>query len=819
MSLARYRLQGQPQQKIRPEHLDRAAVVYVRQSSRQQVLEHSESTRLQYALAERAVALGWARSQVVVIDDDLGVSAATADSRKGFARLVTEVTMGRAGVVLGIEMSRLARTGRDWHQLLELCSLSGVLLADPDGVYDPGVYNDRLLLGLKGTMSEAELYLIRQRMLSGKLAKAERGELAVPLPIGYVRRPSGEVVLDPDEQAQHVVRLVFSAFRRLGTLNGVLRYLVGQEVQLPVRVHSGPVEGGAGVAAPDPGDAADHAAQPGLRGLLRLRPPPGRAAPQGAGPAQHGAGGEGQRSEWLVLLPGRLPAYITPEEYEANIARMAANRQTAATPGAPRDGVGAAVRAAALRPVRRAPHDGPLPRRHGGRAVRARLHVRLLPGQLRDRRAAASTSPAPRSTTTSPARSWTRWRPPRWRSPWPPPPRPRTSGPCWTSCGGSGSSAPATPPTGPAASTSSPSRRTGSSPGSWKPTGKPRSPRRPGWRRTTSGSPRNSRQPSPQPSGRRSRPWPRPPAGLARPVDHAGRPQGTAAHPHRGHHRQRRRGQRAGQRHHHLGRRAPDHRAGRPPRRPPGPAVLLPRPPRPRHRTRRRGPQQPADRRRPQRRGIPPAQADQPVHRRAGPHPDHPARHPRPAKGRPAVLTSLAPGQWSVPGLAAELGMPTATIYNWIYRGWITARHAPGTRNWIITADDEQMRQLRERRARPPGYYTRARWAPPEHRTRRATRSTAMRKQRSLTGTSGGRPRLAQLARRWGRRRGPDVVAAVITLGVHFRVITKIIYLGIEATLAHQSVYHCSSGDRARESLARRLVPTAHACEPGRQGP
>ena len=155
MSLGRYRPWGQPQEKIRPEHRDRAAVVYVRQPGRQQVLEHSESTRLQYALTERAAALGWARSQIVVIDDDLGVPAATADSRKGFARLVTEVTMGRAGVVLGIEMSRLARTGRDWHQLLELCSLSGVLLAGPDGIYDPGYYNDRLLLGLKGTMSEA----------------------------------------------------------------------------------------------------------------------------------------------------------------------------------------------------------------------------------------------------------------------------------------------------------------------------------------------------------------------------------------------------------------------------------------------------------------------------------------------------------------------------------------------------------------------------------------------------------------------------------------------------------------------------------------
>src|SRR5258708_36356766 len=155
MSLARYRRQGQPQQKIRPEHRDRAAVVYVRQSSRQQVLEHSESTRLQYALAERAAALGWARSRIVVIDDDLGVSAATADSRAGFARLVTEVTMGRVGIVLGIEMSRLARTGRDWHQLLELCCLSGVLLADPDGVDGPGVYNGRVLTGLKGDISGA----------------------------------------------------------------------------------------------------------------------------------------------------------------------------------------------------------------------------------------------------------------------------------------------------------------------------------------------------------------------------------------------------------------------------------------------------------------------------------------------------------------------------------------------------------------------------------------------------------------------------------------------------------------------------------------
>ena len=337
MSLARYRMQGQPQQKIRPEHLDRAAVVYVRQSSRQQVLEHSESTRLQYALAERAVALGWARSQVTVIDDDLGVSAATADSRKGFARLVAEVTMGRVGVVLGIEMSRLARTGRDWHQLLELCCLSGVLLADPDGVYDPGLYNDRLLLGLKGTMSEAELYLIRQRMQSGKLAKAERGELAVPLPIGYVRRPSGEVVLDPDEQARHVVGLVFSTFRRLGTLNSVLRYLADQQVQLPVRVHSGPSKGEIEWRRPTRETLQNMLHNPAYAGYYaygRRQVDPRRKVPgrPDTGRVVKDAG------EWLVLLPGRLPAYITPEEHEANIARMTANQQTAAAPGAPRDG-------------------------------------------------------------------------------------------------------------------------------------------------------------------------------------------------------------------------------------------------------------------------------------------------------------------------------------------------------------------------------------------------------------------------------------------------------------------------------------------------
>src|SRR5260370_1419744 len=243
--------------------------------------------------------------------------------------------MGRVGVVLGIDMSRLARTGRDWHRLLERCCLSGVLLADPDGVYDPGYYNDRLLLGLKGTMSEAELYLIRQRMLSGKLAKAERGELAIPLPIGYVRRPSGEAVLDPDEQAQHVVRLVFSAFARLGTLNAVLRYLAGREIQMPVRVHSGPSKGELEWRRPTRETLQNMLHNPvyagyyayGRRQVEPRRKVPGRPS---TGRVVKSSG------EWLVLLPGRLPAYITAAEHGANIGRVAASPQTPAPPGAPR---------------------------------------------------------------------------------------------------------------------------------------------------------------------------------------------------------------------------------------------------------------------------------------------------------------------------------------------------------------------------------------------------------------------------------------------------------------------------------------------------
>ena len=383
----------------------------------------------------------------------------------------------------------------------------GVLLADPDGVYDPGVYNDRLLLGLKGTMSEAELYLIRQRMLSGKLAKAERGELAIPLPIGYVRRLSGEAVLDPDEQAQHVVRLVFSAFARLGTLNGVLRYLVGQEIQLPVRVHSGPSKGEIEWRRPtretlqimlhNPVYAGYYAY--GRRQVEPRRKVPGRPS---TGRVVKDS------SEWLVLLPGRLPAYITPEEYEANAARMAANRQTAATPGAPRDG--SALLSGLLRCGRCGGHRMTVRYHDGSGAARsaAQLHVRLLPDQLRDRRELpAHRRPRPRRLRRRPGPGrggagragglHGRRRPGRGRA-----------GHAGQAVAAADRARPLRrrprPPPVPARRTGKPARRpaAGSGLGSRARRGGPAGSGLPAVHRTTAGHPHR------QPSARRSRPWP-----------------------------------------------------------------------------------------------------------------------------------------------------------------------------------------------------------------------------------------------------------------------------------------------------------------------
>jgi DNA invertase Pin-like site-specific DNA recombinase len=310
--------------KIGGAHLERLALVYVRQSTLQQLERHQESTRLQYGLVERAWGLGWERNRIEVIDEDQGKSGTTAEGRAGFQRLVSEVTLDHVGIVLGVEMSRLARSCRDWYQLLEVCGLFGTLIADLDGVYDPADYNDRLLLGLKGTMSEAELHVLKQRMLAGKRAKAARGELGMRLPIGYVRRPSGEVVKDPDEQAQAVVALIFEQFARCGTINGVLQYLARHRIELPCRSYSGhdrgelqwhapnrvtlsnllhnPIYAGAYVYGRRPTDPRRR--QPGRPGTGRLVAAPG---------------------EWPVLIKDRLPAYISWAQFEANLRQIQAN--------------------------------------------------------------------------------------------------------------------------------------------------------------------------------------------------------------------------------------------------------------------------------------------------------------------------------------------------------------------------------------------------------------------------------------------------------------------------------------------------------------
>jgi DNA invertase Pin-like site-specific DNA recombinase len=184
--------------KVRDWHLQRKAVVYIRQSTPQQVLEHRESADRQYSLVHRATLLGWPRERVEVVDEDQGHSGQTVAGRLGFQYLLAEVGLDHVGIIFGLEMSRLARSNKDWHQLLELCSIFRTLLADQDGVYDPTDYNDRLLLGLKGTMSEAELHILRSRMYQGLLNKARRGEVVNHAPIGYVKLPTGELALDPD---------------------------------------------------------------------------------------------------------------------------------------------------------------------------------------------------------------------------------------------------------------------------------------------------------------------------------------------------------------------------------------------------------------------------------------------------------------------------------------------------------------------------------------------------------------------------------------------------------------------------------------------
>ena len=321
--------------KIQGHHHDRLAIVYVRQSTLQQVERHTESTKLQYALAEKAYALGWPTHRVIIIDDDLGRSGSNAEGRPGFQRLVAEVGLDRVGLVLGIEMSRLARSCRDWYQLLEVCALFRTLIGDADGIYDPASYNDRLLLGLKGTMSEAELHVLKQRMIEGKKAKARRGELGMHLPMGYMHRLSREVIKDPDEQAQSSIQLVFSLFEQFLTVNAVLMYFVKNKIQMPYREHSGLQKGELSWRRPNRITLNNLLHNPIYAGAYVYGRRP--TDPRKKKPGRPATGRTtAMPSDWAVLIKDKVPAYITWEQYERNLRQLSVNRPKAL--GVPREG-------------------------------------------------------------------------------------------------------------------------------------------------------------------------------------------------------------------------------------------------------------------------------------------------------------------------------------------------------------------------------------------------------------------------------------------------------------------------------------------------
>jgi DNA invertase Pin-like site-specific DNA recombinase len=229
--------------KVTAAHLSRTALLYVRQSTLKQVINNTESAIRQYDLRGRAIALGWAAGQITVIDIDQGHSGASAADREGFQQLVAEVSLGRAGIILGLECSRLARNSADWHQLLELCGMTGTLICDEDGLYDPRNFNDRLLLGMKGQMSEAKLHFIKARLRGGIVSKARRGELITPLPVGLVYDAAGHVILDPDTAVRGALAHLFATFEATGSATACVKAFNAAGLSFPWRHRAGPRKG------------------------------------------------------------------------------------------------------------------------------------------------------------------------------------------------------------------------------------------------------------------------------------------------------------------------------------------------------------------------------------------------------------------------------------------------------------------------------------------------------------------------------------------------------------------------------------------------
>jgi DNA invertase Pin-like site-specific DNA recombinase/transposase len=308
--------------KIKPAHTQRAALIYVRQSTPSQVEHNRESTARQYALGERACQLGWQRDQVVIIDEDLGLSGASAGNRSGFTRLTSEVALGHVGIILGLEVSRLARNNSDWYRLLELCGLTDTLIGDNDGVYHPALFNDRLLLGLKGTMSEAELYIIRARLDGGIRNKAARGELRRGLPVGFVwGEGAGEVLFHPDEAVNSAIRAVFDRFAEFGSARRVWLWFHSETLSFPLQ---------------DGTQGQIRWVVPTYTAIHHILTNPVYAGAYAYGKSrceryvdEHGAVKKRMRHlpipQWAVLIPEHHPGFIDWATFQANQARLGSN--------------------------------------------------------------------------------------------------------------------------------------------------------------------------------------------------------------------------------------------------------------------------------------------------------------------------------------------------------------------------------------------------------------------------------------------------------------------------------------------------------------
>ena len=451
--------------KVTRAHLERTAIVYVRQSTLMQVREHTESTLRQYDLARQAARLGWAAGDIEVIDADLGLSGRSASHRDGFKQLVARVCLGEAGAVFGLEVSRLARSNADLARLLELARLTSTLVIDNDGVYDLSDINDRLLLGLKSQMSEAELHWLTSRMNEAKRAAARRGELRVPLPVGFVYDDEDNVVIDPDEEVAAAISDVFAAFTATGSAYGVAGAFAGR--RFPRRAYGGVWAGQLRWGRLTHARAAGILRNPVYAGAYVFGRRRSRQVVHPDG-SVHSSVTELPRDQWEVLIPGHHPGYITWEAYLAERGEAGRQPDQRRGPPAPRGHARCARASCSAAPA----------------AARCRSATRTATPAMSAPTPAPTTSPrrsAGRSAPTpsirpSPPRCWPRSSPRRSRWRWPPP---RRSPP-----GGSGRSAPpswpssghVTTPTGPNVPSWPASRKTGWSPAPWRPGGKPGSP-------------------------------------------------------------------------------------------------------------------------------------------------------------------------------------------------------------------------------------------------------------------------------------------------------------------------------------------------------